>query len=180
MHEVLRDLGWSLACPRTRRIQGHSSIYLNTSPWPFDKRNPEVKILKIFGNGGQHDPRDEQLSTITLGNSECGLENLKALWLDAVHLRVDCNLFPENLEFLKVRSGLSSGLPLSIPYISDVLCTVLKNMEIRLSPFLTGVTDRIHSDIRGTARGGVPDSRSRNCTPRIRDVLVLVRDIATV
>ncbi|CAM6118485.1 unnamed protein product [Calypogeia fissa] len=138
MHEVLRDLGWSLACPETRRIQGHSSVHLNTSPWPFDKRNSEVKILKIVGNGGQHDPRDEQLSTINIGKF-CGLENLKALWLDAVHLRVDCNLFPENLEFLKVRSVLSSELPLSIPYISDVLCTVLKNMEVWLSPFLTGV-----------------------------------------
>ncbi|CAM6096823.1 unnamed protein product [Calypogeia fissa] len=96
MHEVLRDLG--------RSISGHRRVchHIDAGLWPFEQRNPEVKILKIFSNSRQPYSRHDQICTLDIGKL-CGLENLKALWLDGVTLHGAYNLFPPNLEVLKVK-----------------------------------------------------------------------------
>ncbi|CAM6110125.1 unnamed protein product [Calypogeia fissa] len=106
MHEVLRDLGHSIACPDPRNIQGHSHVcyHIDTDPWPFEQGSPEVKMLKVVSYGGQNHPRFGMRCTIDIGKLH-GLENLKALWLDGVNLRGECNLFPAKLEFLKVKTS---------------------------------------------------------------------------
>ncbi|CAM6111484.1 unnamed protein product [Calypogeia fissa] len=96
MHEVLRDLG--------RSRPGHRRVWhdIDARPWPFEQGNSELKILKIVSSGGQPYPRHDQRCTLDIAKL-CGLENLKALWLDGVTLHGAYNLFPPNLEFLKVK-----------------------------------------------------------------------------
>ncbi|CAM6083396.1 unnamed protein product [Calypogeia fissa] len=100
MHEVLRDFGRSIACPRGSNIRDHSHVCLNidTNAWPFEQVHYEVKIVKIISMRGWGQ------KTFIDTRKFRGLVNLKAIWTDGASLRGSYSLLPDNLEFVKVRA----------------------------------------------------------------------------
>ncbi|CAM6116081.1 unnamed protein product [Calypogeia fissa] len=109
MHEVLRDFGRSIACPKGTSVQGHSHVCHNidANAWPFEQVHYEVKILKIISKRGRYD------KTIDTRKFR-GLVNLKAIWIDGASLRGSYNWLPDNVQFvtvvpMRMRSRLRLG-----------------------------------------------------------------------
>ncbi|CAM6116433.1 unnamed protein product [Calypogeia fissa] len=104
MHEVLRALGQSIACPDPENVASHTRLFCNwlnllPTTWPFDQGNAEVKILKIVYSNSEY------LSTERLH----GLKDLRVLCVGfGVTLHGPCNLLPPKLAYIQFCCGRSA------------------------------------------------------------------------
>ncbi|CAM6115781.1 unnamed protein product [Calypogeia fissa] len=98
MHEVLRDLGRSEACPERESVASHNRVYYNRSnplptTWPFDEVNAKVKVLKFKSWDGDTAIDIQRLHA---------LKELRILWVaDGITLHGPCNLLPPKLMYMR-------------------------------------------------------------------------------
>ncbi|CAM6114387.1 unnamed protein product [Calypogeia fissa] len=105
MHEVLRDLGRSIACPDPENVATHSRVCYNESDtpptsWPLNEGKAEVKVFKWKLHGGHMEIDIQVLQE---------LQELRILWIEGdVTLHGPCNSLPPKLAFLRFRGQWSS------------------------------------------------------------------------
>ncbi|CAM6091755.1 unnamed protein product [Calypogeia fissa] len=140
MHEVLRDLGRSLACPKDQKVSTHSRVCFDVSnplptAWAFIEENPKVKVLVISsGEMGRPYVTIQELHR---------LKDLKVLWLDGVFLSGPCDLLPRELANMRISYSEWSDTPdVGFPKLSLVSCL------IRGSPRDSGKSGSKHVKLR--------------------------------
>ncbi|CAM6099609.1 unnamed protein product [Calypogeia fissa] len=102
MHEVLRDLGKSIALRDGGNVGTPSRVCYNASnplptPWRFKEEMSTVKLLMISS------PTSEEMAYPEIKIQELrGLKELRILWLDGVSLSGPCDLLPRKLSYMRI------------------------------------------------------------------------------